>query len=305
MSVPRGSAPVPRLLHVSDLHFGAGDAHRVGEGLQALIERTAPELVVASGDLTHRGRPDQHAAAASFLRSLGPPVLAIPGNHDIPYTFPGRFTRTFTEFERHWETTEPVFRSPTLHVVGLNSVRAWRHQSGGIRDSQLDRARELLAESPDGALRVVAMHHHLIGAPWRSRKKPVARRSHVLAALVDSGAELILAGHIHQAAVSERHEFEVIAGSRSRRLDRPRPRTAAAQPTGRGARSPGVRMRRAHDSGRDVRLARRRLGADGGANVRTRPRAAPSPRTPVAVRRLSGAGEQAGRSPARLDASDA
>ena len=31
----------------------------------------------------------------------------------------------------------------------------------------------------------------------------------VLAALVDAGAELILAGHIHQAAVGERHEFEV------------------------------------------------------------------------------------------------
>ena len=29
---------------------------------------------------------------------------------------------------------------------------------------------------------------------------------------MDSGAELILAGHIHQGAVSERHEFEVIRG---------------------------------------------------------------------------------------------
>jgi 3',5'-cyclic AMP phosphodiesterase CpdA len=212
MSVPRGSAPPTRLLHVSDLHFGAQDAPRAKHGLQALIERTAPALVVATGDLTHRGRPDQQAAAAAFLRSLGPPVLAIPGNHDIPYTFPARFTRTFAEFERQWETTEPVFRSPALHVVGLNSVRPWRHQSGGISDAQLFRARELLVEAPEGALRVVALHHHLIGAPWRSRKKPVSRRSHVLAALVDSGAELILAGHIHQGAVSERHEFEVISG---------------------------------------------------------------------------------------------
>ena len=56
------------------------------------------------------------------------------------------------------------------------------------------------------------MHHQMIGAPWRSRKKPVARRNHVLASLVDSGAELILGGHIHQAAVAERHEFEVIRG---------------------------------------------------------------------------------------------
>jgi 3',5'-cyclic AMP phosphodiesterase CpdA len=212
MSVPSDSALPTRLLHISDLHVGTREAPKVERSLAALIERAAPELVIASGDLTHRGRPEQHEAAASFLRSLGPPVVAIPGNHDIPYTFPARFTRTFAEFERLWETTEPVFRSPTLHVVGLNSVRAWRHQSGGIREPQLERARGLLAEAPAGALRVVTLHHHLIGAPWRSRKKPVSRRSHVLASLVDSGAELILAGHIHQGAVSERHEFEVIRG---------------------------------------------------------------------------------------------
>ena len=32
----------------------------------------------------------------------------------------------------------------------------------------------------------------------------------MLAKLVDGGAELILGGHIHQGAVSERHEFEVL-----------------------------------------------------------------------------------------------
>ena len=212
MSVPRASAHPTRLLHISDLHVGTPEAPKVERSLATLIERAAPELVIASGDLTHRGRPEQHAAAASFLRSLGPPVLAIPGNHDIPYTFPARFTRTFAEFERHWQTTEPVHASPTLHVVGLNSVRPWRHQSGGIREEQLRRTSELFAQAPAGALRVAVLHHHLIGAPWRSRKKPVSRRSHVLASLVDAGAELILAGHIHQGAVSERHEFEVIRG---------------------------------------------------------------------------------------------
>ena len=212
MSVPSVSAPPTRLLHISDLHVGTPEAPDVERSLAALIERVSPELVVASGDLTHRGRPEQHTAAAAFLRALGPPVLAVPGNHDIPLGFPARFTRTFVEFERNWETTEPVHASPTLHVVGLNSVRPWRHQSGGIREEQLRWASKHFAEAPPGALRVVVLHHHLIGAPWRSRKKPVSRRSHVLASLVDSGAELILAGHIHQGAVSERHEFEVIRG---------------------------------------------------------------------------------------------
>ena len=180
--------------------------------MAALVARTEPELIVASGDLTHRGRAEQHERAARFLRGLGAALVVVPGNHDIPHAPPARFTRTFAEFERQWETTEPVYRSSHLHVVGLNSVRPWRHQSGGLRQSQLDEAARLLAEAHAGALRVAVLHHHLIGAPWRTRKKPVARRNHVLGSLVDAGAELILAGHIHQAAVSERREFEVTTG---------------------------------------------------------------------------------------------
>ena len=202
-----------RLLHLSDLHIGTAEAPHVERALETLIERVDPHLIIASGDLTHRGRAEQHERAAAFLKRFDRPLLAIPGNHDIPYTFPARFTRPFREFERHWQTTEPVYEADGLFVVGLNSVRPWRHQSGGVRSGQLQRAAELLAGAPEGALRVVVLHHHLIGAPWRSRKKPVARRSHVLASLVDAGAELILAGHIHQAAVAERHEFEVAPGS--------------------------------------------------------------------------------------------
>jgi 3',5'-cyclic AMP phosphodiesterase CpdA len=203
---------ITRILHVSDLHMGAHESPEVEHAMAALVERTAPELVIATGDLTHRGRRDQHERAAAALRRLGAPVVAVPGNHDIPYTFPARFTSPWREFDREWTTTEPVHASDSLHVVGVNSVRPYRHQSGGVRDAQLDRVRTRLAEAAPGAVRVVALHHQLIGAPWRTRKRPVANRTHVLGQLVDSGAELILGGHIHQATVSERHEFEVITG---------------------------------------------------------------------------------------------
>lgn len=203
----------------------------IESSLEPLIERAAPQLIAVTGDLAHRGRRREHERAAAFLRGLGRPLLVIPGNHDIPYAFPARFTRPWAEFERQWETVEPVYRSEELVVVGLNSVRPWRHQSGGIRAVQIERARGLLADAPAGALRVVALHHHLIGAPWRTRKRPVSRRSEVLAGLVDAGAELILAGHIHQAAVSERHEFEVernglrgVTVSVAPGLGQPRPR---------------------------------------------------------------------------------
>ena len=199
-----------RLLHVSDLHVGTHEEREVEQGLARLVERLEPQLVVASGDLAHRGRRAQLERAAELLRSLGPPVLAVPGNHDLPYT-PARLVRPWAEFERIWETTEPTASPPGLHVVGLNSARPFRQQGGALSHAQLGRAAERLAAAEPGALRVAVLHHHLIGAPWRAaRKRPVSRRNRVLRALVDAGADLILAGHIHQAAVSERHEFEVV-----------------------------------------------------------------------------------------------
>ena len=199
-----------RLLHVSDLHTGTHEEREVEQALARLVERLEPQLVIASGDLAHRGRRQELERAASLLRSLGPPVLAVPGNHDLPHT-PARFVRPWAEFERVWETTEPTASAPGLHVVGLNSARPFRHQGGALSREQLAGATERLGQAEDGALRVAVLHHHLIGAPWRaSRKRPVSHRTHVLRTLVDAGADLILAGHIHQAAVSERHEFEVV-----------------------------------------------------------------------------------------------
>jgi 3',5'-cyclic AMP phosphodiesterase CpdA len=221
-----------RLLHVSDLHAGAHEETDGAAALARLVERTEPQLVVASGDLTHRGTRSQHDRAAELLRSLGPPVLAVPGNHDVPYTFPARLAQPWAEFERVWGTTEPLAELPGLHVVGLNSVRPLRHQGGALSGAQLADAASRLAEAEPGAVRVAVLHHHLIGAPWRAaRKRPVSHRNRVLRALVEAGADLILAGHIHQSAVSERHEFEVV-GEEARTavvavapgLGRPRPR---------------------------------------------------------------------------------
>ena len=204
-------APV-RLLQVSDLHVGTIEEPEVEDDLRRLVAETEPELVVASGDLTHRNHAEQHDRAAALLRSLGPPLLVIPGNHDIPRWPPWRFTETFDEFLRVWPETEPVYRSDGLVVCGLNSVRPWKQQGGALREAQLEHVARVFADAPDGPLRVVALHHHLMGAPWRTAKRTIANRSTVLGRLVDAGAELILSGHVHQSTVGERREFEVVSG---------------------------------------------------------------------------------------------
>lgn len=198
-----------RALHVSDLHVGRHQAPGLPGALRAVVDEVEPEVVIATGDLSHRGRPDQLAEAKQLLDGLGVPVLVVPGNHDIPYTFPARLTRPWAAFEHVFGAVDSVYRSDSVVVCGLDSVRPWRHQGGRLSSARLASLASAFASAPAGALRIVALHHHVAGAPWRtSRKFPLKKRDVALRAFAAAGAELVIGGHIHQSTTAERHEFD-------------------------------------------------------------------------------------------------
>jgi len=222
-----------RILHVSDLHVGRREAPEPISALQGLAAQLGPELVLATGDLAHRGKHAELERARDILEGLGFPVLAIPGNHDIPYTFPARFTRPFEDWERVFGPPEQEFTSERLVAVGLNSVRPWRQQGGRLEEGRLQQLAARLERAPAGALRVVALHHHLAAPPWRAaRKRPLHGRDRALRSFAEAGAELVAGGHVHQASIAERREFEVVEDGRvaslvlatAPGLGRPRPR---------------------------------------------------------------------------------
>jgi len=75
------------LVQVSDLHLDparAEDRDRF-QRLHRAIEALAPDLVIASGDLTDDAyaSPPIFAKVRERLETLSAPVLAIPGNHDV------------------------------------------------------------------------------------------------------------------------------------------------------------------------------------------------------------------------------
>ena len=198
-------------IHISDLHRGTHEAPELDDALVRLCHELQPELVIASGDLSNRCRPEQLQQAKALLDRLQVPTLAVPGNHDIPYTLPARVTSPWEPFEAVFGTTDPVLRTANAIVCGLNSGRPWRHQGGRLSSDRLAAVGPILADAPEGALRVVVCHHHLAGAPWRaSRKFPLKGRGAALHALADAGAELVLGGHIHQSTAVERSAFEAL-----------------------------------------------------------------------------------------------
>jgi predicted MPP superfamily phosphohydrolase len=87
-------------LHVSDLHFGHGDAHyRFDQsGVTSAIIRNAesmarrigpPDLIFVTGDIAFSGQPAQYQQAKEWLGRLrsavggSPRLFLVPGNHDV------------------------------------------------------------------------------------------------------------------------------------------------------------------------------------------------------------------------------
>ena len=242
--------------------------------------------MIASGDLTHRGRADEHDAAAAFLRSgSARRCSSSRGTTTSRCSRPRRFTQPWREFERNWETTQPVFASPALHVVGLNSVRPL---AAPVRRDQAthssNRAERSARRGAGGAARR-GLHHQLVGAAVADAEAAaVARRTHVLERLADAGAELIVGGHVHQG--TDCRAARVRGADRDARacvvatapgLGRPRVRTAAA----RRAACSYIARTPAHQR-RDLHLGPQRVDADGDAHVPAR--LGTGPRARVAAR---------------------
>lgn len=87
-------------LHVSDLHFGHGDANYrfdqrgVTNGIVSNAEQMTkrlgpPDLLFVTGDIAFSGQPDQYGQAKEWLTRLraavggSPRLLLVPGNHDV------------------------------------------------------------------------------------------------------------------------------------------------------------------------------------------------------------------------------
>ncbi len=190
-----------RLIHLSDLHYG-----RVNPDLEApLLQRLhelSPDLVVISGDLTQRALSDQFKAARAFMDRIPAPVLTIPGNHDTPlYNVCERLLRPFSRYKRHISRDlEPVFSDAEMTVVGVNTVNPFAWQRGKLGRSARARASRALGEDT-GKMRIVALHHPPEQDPETDKKLMKGARK-ALIELSNCGADVVLSGHLHQAATA-------------------------------------------------------------------------------------------------------
>ena len=176
--------------------------------------RPAPEVVLATGDLSQTASDASYARLAEGLRGLDRPVHCLPGNHDGPAAMDralagGAVTTAFLVDEGAWR------------IVLLDSYLPGSH-AGRLGAEQLARLDEALASAP-GRFALVALHHPpvSIASPWMDAMGLLDAADFF--ALLDrhDNVRAVIWGHIHQPFEEVRNGVRLLGTPSTSRQFRP------------------------------------------------------------------------------------
>ena len=179
------------IVQLSDIHVGAQFREDVFQKTIDEINSLKPEAVVITGDLTNEGLIEQYEKCKKMVSQINvEKIIAISGNHDYRNTGYLLFKKYFP-FKTENELGDDVV------LVTLGSARPDRDEGeiGHHQNLWLERT----LKKYEGKLKIVAMHHHLIGIPDTGSDRLTAiDAGDVLRTVLDSNVSLVLCGHKHR-----------------------------------------------------------------------------------------------------------
>lgn len=191
-----------RIAHLSDPHFGT-ILPGVKEGLLATLRDLQPDLVLITGDITQRARRSQFREAKQFTHDMNPvPMIAVPGNHDIPLF--NIFRRVFDPYHGFKKLFKDQLEKDHIFgdvlVTGLNSTSKWRHVQG---DFDLARVEKRLIENKAKAkVHIAAFHHPMDCIKPQDEKNLLVTREETIRLFDKHCVDLMVGGHIHDPYVT-------------------------------------------------------------------------------------------------------
>lgn len=159
-----------------------------------------PACIVATGDLTESGLPEEYRRLRELLAESEIPVYLIPGNHDDRETLRAAFPE-----HKYLRAFEPAVQFTIefsqLRVIALDTSEG-RRRSGYLDRVRLEWLADRLAERPITPT-ILAMHHPPFPTGVANFDGPPFEGRHALGAIVREFPQIcrIVAGHIHQPLV--------------------------------------------------------------------------------------------------------
>lgn len=189
-----------KIIHISDLHFGYHREDLITVFLQEM-EIYQPDMIIISGDLTHRAKHHQYQQFSAFLKKLPGHICVVPGNHDIPlHNVWMRYLFPFKKYERYVsQNLNVAFNNDHMRLLGVNSTNPHRISSGILSLEILQIIKDYFKDSFDG-INLLFFHHNFdYMAGWH---KPLENYQLLLNYLKDSQIDIVCTGHLHYANIN-------------------------------------------------------------------------------------------------------
>lgn len=127
--LPRLARPL-RVVQLSDLHASPTMTARELSAIAAQVRQLQPDLVAVTGDLVMPFSEAEHGWLLDFLADLPGPVVANPGNHDLPVA--DTLGRELAAVGVTWLVDEQItLHDGALAVAGVDFH--WRHARAQLR----------------------------------------------------------------------------------------------------------------------------------------------------------------------------
>lgn len=186
------------IAHISDPHFGT-DMPVLTTALATAIARIRPNVIVLSGDITQRARRWQFKRARDFFDHLGVPVLAIPGNHDVPlFDVASRLVCPLRLHKKYFGGAEFRRVINNIAFVGLDATSRFLHTRGRLNPTHADQtlAAARKAVGPDGLI-MAAVHQPLSTAWAEDRREALINAGSIDALFSHHRIDVVMSGHVH------------------------------------------------------------------------------------------------------------
>ncbi len=199
-----------RIAHLSDIHFGKIAHPAVVGAILGDVNGGDVGLVALSGDLTQRARRREFAAARSMIDAFEPPVIVVPGNHDVRAWWHAPVSRVWRSTSRYRrliteERVPSVTAGPPearVVAVGINSAHGLTVKGGRIRRRDLAAMEARFALEPLGTFRVLVVHHHLLQLEALGDHDVSRGARRALDAARRARVDLVVCGHLHRSHVA-------------------------------------------------------------------------------------------------------
>jgi 3',5'-cyclic AMP phosphodiesterase CpdA len=188
-----------KIAHISDLHFGYHQ-NDIVELFLSDIKQSQPDIILISGDMTHRATEQQYNALMTFIQKLPGIVLTVPGNHDIPLR--NIFARVFYPFKLYKKyVTKDLgaeFNDKQVNILGVNSVNPFEVKDGALSSKTMDSIKTHF-DSTTSKINLVFFHHNL--NYLEGMHKPLKNYRQFLSYLKQSPINIVCTGHLHYASI--------------------------------------------------------------------------------------------------------